>query len=711
MKANETNFLSFLDGTKQLLIPIYQRTYSWTKKQCEKLYDDIIRTGSDDRIAGHFIGSIVYIQKGLYQISTVPELSVIDGQQRLTTLSLLLKAISNKLIEDKNEQESKKILERYLLNSNETDEKIYKLVLTQSDKETLFSILSDRLLPERYSKKIKEIYDLFVNKIKNDNINIIYRGISKLFIIDVALDRERDKPQLIFESLNATGLALSQADLIRNYVLMELQPLQQNEIYGDYWFRIEQNFGHAEYSSYFDRFMRDYLTIKTGAIPRIDEVYLEFKEYSRQFVESYLNQNQTGNEQLDNQKYLAIKSLVADIYKYSNYFVSIALDKEKDKELRSIFTDIKDLKVEVSYPFILCVYDDYENNIIDKDIFIKILKIIESYVFRRAICGIPTNSLNKTFATLYEEIDKQNYLESFYASLLLKESYRRFPDNIEFSNMLIYKDVYNFRNRILLLNKLENYERKEPVNIEDYTIEHIMPQNENLSKEWQYELGENWQEIQKKYLHTIGNITLTGYNPELSDRPFREKRDMKGGFKDSPIRLNRTLAQLEHWNESEILQRAKELSEIALKIWNYPVLPPEIIAKYKKAKEPRVEKKYTYKDHGYLKENTKELFDELRKRILNLGPAVREEILKPYIAFKADTNFVDVIPMKSGLKLTLNIKYDEITDPEGLCNDVSATGHRVNGEVEVIFNDKNQIDYVMFLIKQAYDKQSDEQIE
>ena len=208
----------------------------------------------------------------------------------------------------------------------------------------------------------------------------------------------------------------------------------------------------------------------------------------------------------------------------------------------------------MAYPLLLELYDDYAAQRLSRENFIAILRLVESYVFRRLICGIPTNTLNKTFATFSREIDKDNYLESVKAAFLLKDSYRRFPKDAEFWYQFTVKDIYNLRVRNHLLDKLENHGRKERVDVGAYTIEHIMPQNENLSADWQQDLGEDWQKIQAEYLHTIGNLTLTGYNSELSDRPFKEKRDMLGGFKDSPIRLNRSLANLDHWNEEQINQ-------------------------------------------------------------------------------------------------------------------------------------------------------------
>ena len=682
MKADETKLLKFMNGPKQFIIPIYQRTYGWTLKECKQLWEDIIKAGKNDNVSSHFLGSIVYVEKGLYQISTIPKLLLIDGQQRLTTISLLLPALSKILTKHPiSEMSSDKLKNYYLINRDE-EEKRYKLILTKSDKETLFKIIDGKELFDEDSQRIKENYDFFVKQISENNIEEVFNGLNKLIIIDVSLDRERDNPQLIFESLNSTGLELTQADLIRNYVLMGLEKQEQDNLYNDYWSPLEKSFGYAKYSALFDRFMRDYLTIKTEKIPNIKDVYSTFKLYTQNFKD--------------------IKELVADIYKYSKYFVNIALEKEQDNGIKTIFSDINILKVDVSYPFLLQIYEDYKQERITKEEFMQILKYIESYVFRRAICGIPTNSLNKTFANLYKEIKQESYLESFKAVLLLNDSYRRFPRDEEFREQLLIKDVYNFRSRNYLLRKLENHNRKELVNVERYTIEHIMPQNENLSNEWKEELGESWKGVHDKYLHTIGNLTLTGYNPELSDKPFKEKRDIEGGFADSPIRLNQSLAKLEHWNEKEILNRARILSDLAIQIWICPELDQETLNKYKVAGK----KKHTIEDHPYLAEGApmRPLFEELRKRILNLDSSVREKIVKHWIIYKEYTDFCGISARKSKLRLQLRMQFDELNDPKKICRNLMEK----NWQIETSISKFEDLDDIMFLIKQAFDKVSEE---
>ena len=562
MQAKETSFLKFLRVPNQFRVPIFQRRYSWEKQHCEQLWRDVLRIGRNDEIPSHFLGSIVYIEPGGSQnVSAVSELLVIDGQQRLTTLSLLLLAL-NRTIGKSGVQigiTPKQISNYFLFNADEEGELRYRQLLTHHDKDTLIQLLENRELPSKASTRLVENYQFFEAKLQTANLEEVYTGIQKLAIVDIALDRRYDDPQLIFESLNSTGLNLSQADLIRNYVLMGQELDFQNKLYNDYWLPMEQRFGDA-YTKRFDSFVRDYLTLKRQQITNIDDVYETFKVHVPR---------ETTSD--------ALETIIEEISRYSKYYVRIALGKEEDTELRDCFADINTLEVTVAFPFLLKVYEDYKQKCIQKSELIEILRLVESYVFRRAICDIPTNSLNRTFAgRLMPKVNKSNYLESLkeaFLNLSDQSSSYRYPTDSEFKQEFLVKGVYNNLGRCrYLLHKLENHENKQPIHsIEDYTVEHVMPQNPDLSDEWKKELGKNWQEVQEKYLHTIGNLTLTGYNPELSDHSFSEKKEHEpGGFRDSRLRLNDSLLQVQKWNEDAILERAKELAKKALKIWIYP---------------------------------------------------------------------------------------------------------------------------------------------
>ncbi len=688
MKATEANLLEFIKKSNQFSITIYQRLYSWTEKECGRLWNDIMTVGSKN-IPSHFIGSIMYIEKGLYQISKQEPLLVIDGQQRLTTISLLLEALARKIGDNEVEGFSaRKIRNYYLINSLETGDRKYKLLLSQNDRNTYISIIEQREYPKESSIRIKNIFEYFtskIDKLSENDIQNLCLGLLKLFIVDISLNRDQDNPQLIFESMNSTGKDLSQADLIRNFMLMRLEGDIQKRLYEDYWRPMELEFGQEAYDSHFDSFMRHYLTMKTGNIPKISEVYEEFKKY-------FYNSRRDNEEELK------------ELKKYAAYFCAMALDKEEDKELKEAFSDLRELKVDVSYPLLLELYNDYKMGVLSKEDFIKIIRLIESYVFRRAVCGIPTNSLNKTFATFGKSIIKEKYLESVKAHFIKMTSYRRFPNDEEFKKELECRDLYNFRSRSYLLRRLENHDRKERVNVSEYTIEHILPQNTNLNHDWREALGPDWEKIQQKYVHTLGNLTLTGYNSEYSDKFFTDKRDMKGGFRESPLKLNRGLANLDTWNEETILQRAENLSKEALKVWQYPQLDQTILDQYRKKEETLTE--YSIDSYEYLKEGkAKNLFERFRKEVLSLDSEISEEYLKLYIAYKLETNVVDVVPQKNKLKLYIYIKFNELNDPKELCRDVSQINHWGNGDVEVILESEEEIGYVIGLVRQAIEKQ------
>jgi len=692
MKATEAKFLDFLRKSPQFIIPIYQRQYSWTERQCRQLWDDIIRAGSSEDVAAHFVGSIVYIEDGIYQVTSQSRLLVIDGQQRLTTISLLLEALARRVGDGEPVEgfSAKKIRSYYLMNPLEEGDRAYKLLLTETDRDTLNAIVSQKELPAEHSVRVAQNFEFFKELVAalGDDLTVLCHGLAKLVIVDIALTRGQDNPQLIFESMNSTGLDLTQADLIRNFILMGLEPEHQTRLYRDYWRPMERAFGQEAYGSHFDAFMRHYLTMRIGEIPRKEDVYETFKAYARR--------PDVAEKGVD--------ALVADIHRFANYYCAMALGQEQDKELGDAFRDLRELKVDVAWPFLLELYDDYRQGLLPKKDLLRAVRLVESYVFRRAVCGIPTNSLNKTFATFRRALDKNRYLESIEAHFLSLPSYRRFPRDEEFERELKRRDVYNFRSRSYWLRRIENYGRKEPVPVDEYTIEHILPQNENLSPEWQKALGPNWKKVQETWLHTLGNLTLTGYNSEYSDRPFPEKRDMPGGFRESPLRLNQGLGAVEVWNEEAIQARADRLAKLALEVWPAPILPDEVLERYRK--KPAAKPTYTIEDHPYLLSGPmRELFEAFRKEVLALDPCVTEEFLKLYVAYKAETNFVDVVPQKKRLRLSLNMKFHEVHDPRGLCKDVSDLGRWGNGDVEVGLSRLDDLPYVMGLVRQAFEKQ------
>lgn len=688
MKAQDLQFTQLLQGAKQFIIPIFQRTYSWEKSQCEQLWLDILRVGTNSNLDSHFIGSIVYIPEQETS-AAISRWLVIDGQQRITTIMLLLLCFMNRLKTEKlsSPVSAEEVEDYYLRNRYGKADQKYKILLTKTDKDTLISLLDSKEPIEPASHRIVENYSFFKDRMQTADPNVVYQGIQKLMIVDVRLQQGLDNPQMIFESMNSTGKALTQADLIRNFVLMGQPHDQQTRLYNDYWRPIEVDFGAESYNAQFDDFMRYFLVIHTGNYRiKKNEVYQEFKSYSRKYK---------------------VEDLLSMLKEFAGFYCFIALGKEKDKDLNQVFHDIRELRADVCYPLLMELYHDYKLHLINKEEFIEAVLLVESYVFRRAVCDIPTNSLRQTFATFTRELKKDRYLESIKATFLTLPSYRRFPQDDEFKRQLKIRNLYAFNRRSYWLRRFENYDRKERVQVQDYTIEHIMPQNESLSYEWQQALGEDWKRVHEQYLHTLGNLTLTGYNSEYSDRPFKEKRDMEGGFRHSPLRLNQGLAEYETWNEKKIQDRAVKLADQAVKIWTAPSLADDILDVYRQERQ-KISSGYGYtiNDHPYLKGgHALELFNGFRKAVLALDECVREEFLKLYIAYKAETNFVDVVPQSKRLRLSLNMDFPEIDDPRGICRDVTGVGRWGNGNVEIHLEDIEDIPYVVGLVRQALDRQ------
>lgn len=694
MKAAETNIQRLTNGALQFIVPIYQRTYSWTFKQCNQLWRDIIAIAQDENDKQHFMGSVVYIDMGM-PVGQPQQLMLIDGQQRLTTLSLLLCALARYIKENEleNHVNSNKIRNYFLINNEETGEDRYKLLLTEQDKTTFIRLLdsTENTLIEP-SIRIMENFTFFQKIIAEyKNVEKVFEGVNRLMLVSVSLDKNYDNPQLIFESMNSTGKDLSQADLIRNYILMNLSHEEQVRLYTQYWRTMEQQFGQQGYTDYFDLFMRDFLTTQnvSGRICKINEVYEAFKTHHQE--------GQTNED------------LLKKIFTYSKYYTAIHLEKEADSELSELWNQIKILDVNVSYPFLMQIYYDYAQGVITKQDFIIIIKATISYIVRRVICEIPTNSLNKTFATFYKKIDRNCYIESVLAEYISKDSYRIFPTDVEVKEKLITKDIYHLKIKNYILEMLENQWHKEPISItgNGLTIEHIMPQNPKLSQEWINMLGENWEEVQRAYLHTIGNLTLTAYNSELSDRSFQQKKIMVGGFIDSHLRLNSEISQLDTWNETAIQKRTRRLAEQITHIWQYPVVNEKYWNKY--TKKEQQESVYDGIVHYTIMfPDIEAVYEHLDRMLLALDSGIRKEYKKHYIAYKVDTNFADIEPFQNHLKLWLNMPFSELNDAKSIAKDVSSIGHHGNGAIEIRVDTASDLGYILELANQALAYQLEE---
>ena len=686
MRATQANLLMFVSGNKQFEVPIYQRRYDWSEKECEQLWNDILGAGADESILSYFLGSIVYIKEDNHHISSLMERCyLIDGQQRLATVSLLLAALGEAIEAESVEIGINKtnLQHLYLFNTNVPDDSYrYKYLLTTHDKETLNRLLDNRLPPTNPSDRLLENYRFFEKKLQPQNLKTVYEGIKKLEIVDILLERVRkDNPQLIFESINSTGTQLTDADLIRNYIFMGQTLDFQTRLYSD-WHNIEERFG-KEFIKQFDVFIMTYVTLQTKEYLNQGDVYEKFKK----MVSDKKGTNKKEEDVLEE----TIKEM--DIY--SKYYARAALLQEDDPELLACFKDLHVLNVKTVWVFVLGVYEDYMQKKLQKSEFIDLLRLIESYIVRRIICDMHTKNPRRLFVQLISGIDKSDYLESLKCVFAKMPQAAAYPSDDEFKEQFCIKDVYNISLPIrkYLLGKMEHHENnKEPVSLENCTVERVMP--EKLNEEWKKELGEGWEATHRLYLGRLGNLTLTGNNPKLGNKPFREKRDMPGGFRDSPLRLNKSLAQAKQWNEDAIKNRAETLSEKALKIWT----------------DHDIDGSITDENWGlypHLVGEMRDIFLRLRQRIINLdASSITEKRNKSYIAYSLNTNFVGIVPQASRLQVQLKIPFREIDDPKDLCRDVKLKGTYFGvAEVEVGLDSYDLLDYIMSLIDQAFKRQ------
>jgi uncharacterized protein with ParB-like and HNH nuclease domain len=563
MKANELQINNFLQAPNvQFVIPVYQRNYDWTITECKELLNDIISVETEDR-GTHFIGSIVFVHEGTYSTSEVKELVIIDGQQRLTTINILYVALYRFAKENNRSQDTDRLYNMFLTNQYVTNESS-KLKLKQTDSNSSAFKAIMRGTEKEYTSfsNVTENYNYFRSNINEENFEVILKGLNRLIFVEISLERGKDDPQRIFESLNSTGLDLSQSDLIRNFILMDLPAKDQNRIFDTIWNPIEENAKDlVKQSSLVSEYIRDYLTLRNKKIPNKNKVYFEFKNlYSNKKDEGY-------QQELEN-----IKSLSVHYKKFVN--PSTVVDTSIKRELEYI----NRLEINVAYPFLLQVFEDTENGLLSKDELIAILKLIQSYAWRRFIVGLPTSSLNKIFMTLYAEVDTEEYVDSVAKALLKKKGSAKFPTNEDLKTALKDKDLYNTqpKNRNYLFEMLENFNNREFVNTsnENITIEHIFPRNP--SDDWSTNLpSEEYFLFKEKYVNTIGNLTLSGNNGALSNKSFKAKKEMnidgnEQGYQYSRLWLNSYLKSIDTWDVSKYEERLNIIYDRFLKIWEYP---------------------------------------------------------------------------------------------------------------------------------------------
>lgn len=563
MKATELAVVNFLQKPNvQFVIPVYQRNYDWSETECDQLFQDILNVRYENR-PSHFIGSIVFIYDGVYQTSNIQELVIIDGQQRLTTLNLLYVALYYFAKKNNRGFDADRLLNMFLTNQYVQDDR-YKVKLKQTGAN---AIAFDALLKGRtytpFSKVINN-YLHFKDKITSENFDQILEGLDRLMFVEISLERGKDDPQRIFESLNSTGLELSQSDLIRNYILMDLEPIRQREVFENIWSPIEENIKDIKtQNSLVSDFIRDYLTLRNKKIPNKNKVYQSFKQLHVD------KRSESFDQELE-----LIKSYSSHYQKFINPSI-VSLEGIR-KELQYL----NKLEVNVAFPFLLQVFEDHENGLLSNETLIKVLQLIQSYAWRRFIAGYPTNALNKIFMTLYSEVDKDDYYESVAQALLRKKGSGKFPNDAEIRSALKDRDLYNIqaKNRSYLFARLENYNNNEVVDTQNerLTIEHIFPQTPTDGWKSLYS-DEDFLLMTEKYLNTISNLTLSGNNGALSNRPFNDKKLMnvdglEQGYKYSRLWLNRYLSEIENWDIITLETRFEVIFNRFLLVWPFPAV-------------------------------------------------------------------------------------------------------------------------------------------
>lgn len=625
MNISKSTILDYIaNDNKRFIIPVYQRSYNWKETQCRQLFDDLMKVIKNNRTK-HFFGSIVSVfakNGGKY------EYTIIDGQQRVTTVSLLILALHKLLKENKIGSDDSNLVDKLLNNyliDRYNDEIIIKLNLVKNDQKAYDRLFEDEIDYIK-SSNITVNYEYFYKRVQDENLSAdnVMRALSSLEIIDINLDQKDDNPQLIFESLNSTGLELSEGDKIRNYILMQLPAQKQNIFYEKYWSKIEENTktggGQNQNKDHVDDFIKNYLSVKQRNTPVESKIYVTFKDY----VEA-----NSDKENFDTE------SLLIDMLKYSRFYNILAAAKHEDKRLSSCILRLNRLQTTVTRPFFLEVLRLHSDNKLTIDDVLNIFLTIEIYIFRRIICEFPTNALNKMFVSLHNEIMKYdgtsgNYINKLKYALLNKKDRTVFPRDKDFAEAFVNKEIYSRSNTNKLLYALERLENSGTLeskniynNFDDnvYTIEHIMPQT--LTPEWTKSLGDDYKRVYDTWINKIANLTLTAYNAKYGNRPFIEKRDMKDGFRESGFKINQGLARLDKWGENELKQRNETLKKRALEIW--PLPKTNFRPDKKQFEEYRLDdendltgkilKKFSYNNIEYNAANWQDMFEQVVKTL------------------------------------------------------------------------------------------------
>lgn len=708
MQAINQAFTRLIGGSSQFVIPVFQRDYSWTPEQCEQLWIDVLRAGEADAGSPHFMGSIVYASAGL-PAAAFQRWLVIDGQQRLTTLTLLLTALrdhihSTEWVGGEDSPTEAKIDAYFLLNKEETGDKRYKLALRRHDDATLRALVNGDPPESNSSQPVMDAYDWFAERLQMARSDIelidrVYRGIGRIEIVDVTLDHS-DHPQLVFESLNSTGVDLTESDLIRNYILMNLSEAEQTRLYEKYWSKIEHLFRNANRDP--DFFLRDYVVLKTlppkpNAVsqPRRDRIYDGFKEFRRKHPWD-------------------LEELLREMVLFAGYYIDLLGPWADQSTLFDAMRHVRSLGTTHAV-LGMKLYDCYKRAepTLSQAEFEEALRLIESYVVRRAVRGLQNRSYWDVFTDIARCIDEANPLQSMKVAFARRRNYG-FPQDARFEREIQECNLYDKKGVCWhILARLENDRQEEPSPLKKLTIEHIMPQHIMPQSVdgvpgWQEMLGVNWEEIHEVWLNRLGNLTLTAHNPAMSNHSFAVKKTLPGGFEQSAVRLNGYVKDQEHWTEAQMQQRGESLARRALEIWPYHYANADLV-RAEEIKELR--ERAAARDSGSLKmsETVRELLNTAERKIAELGDVI-SVIERKSVCCHEPEFFVEILPMRSCIRLILPLEFDEVEVPNTLYA-ADTTGwkfvpNRVHTECTMLVDvwSIEQLEEAMPIVRQAYEQ-------
>jgi uncharacterized protein with ParB-like and HNH nuclease domain len=624
MKASQTDLQPILEGVKQYVVPLFQRPYSWDTKEWKILLDDILELYHEEKPRTHFIGSIV-----TGPTSSVPEgiskYSLIDGQQRLTTIFLLFTALRDLATEKEKEELAEEINNIFLVNFYKKDLDHFKLLPTQIDREPFQSLIKRK--PITQTNQIIKAYEYFHNQIKRRNLDLQKLSTivtTKLSTVSIVLEPD-DNPYLVFESLNAKGRPLTQADLIRNFFLMRVHVNEQEKVYNQHWMPMQEAL-KDNLTDYIGHYL-----MKDGRTVKQNDIYFVLKEMvSRTDALEYLK----------------------NLTRFAKYYQKLLYpEKEPNQNISYLLKQLNRIEVTTAYPFLLNCYEDYHEEKLPAEDFINTLKAIENFLIRRFVCGITTNELNKIFPNLYSQtntLEKGNFPERI-KSLLQNKGY---PKDSEFKKNLLTTKLYGAGNRIaktkLILESIENYyKHKEKVIFDNITIEHVMPQT--INEDWKIEIGDDWETTHEIFLHTLGNLTLTGYNSELSNKNFQTKRK---SLKESHLEINKYFQDKNSWSREDIEERAENLTTVILEIWPY-FGDTKDIDKEKETSTKKTPKSITIMGEEQKANSWKEVFFITIKTIYELDPEKFDSLLIefPHLIKQDKTKCRSPKELKEGLFL------------------------------------------------------------